>query len=173
MRKSISKKLACLAALALILVGSLNVERAMAYFTAFDTAKGAVGVDLGFTITAAKEDVEDGKKEITITNTGDYDCYVRLKALVGDEYRSGLLYSEPDNAGKWTPGTGDYYYYNDILPAGGTTSQIDVSFVFPEEKPADFNVIIIQECTPVLYDENGIPFADWDVLADVSQSIYQ
>ena len=36
----------------------------------------------------------------------------------------------------------------------------------------DFNVIVIQECTAVLYDENGNPYADWDRIADSSEDVW-
>ena len=59
-----------------------------------------------------------------------------------------------------------------MLSPEETTTQINVSFVFPEEKFERFNVIIIQECTPVLYEADGTPYADWNNKADVSQSVY-
>lgn len=170
MKKNMNKKTICLAAAAFVLVASLTIGNALAYFTAFDAAQGGLGIDLGFTETVPNEKVVDGKKEITLTNTGDYDCYVRLKALTGDKYKDSLLYSGDS---KWAPGADGYYYYSDIVAPGGTTSQIDVSFSFPTEEPSDFNVIIVQECTQVLYDESGNAYADWDAVADVSQSIYE
>ena len=33
----------------------------------------------------------------------------------------------------------------------------------------DFNVIVVQECTAVLYDENGQPYYDWSILADTGE----
>ena len=36
----------------------------------------------------------------------------------------------------------------------------------------DFNVIVVQECTAVLYDENGNPYADWNRIADSSEDVY-
>lgn len=162
-----------LALTALVLTMSIGIGSAMAYFTTYAIAKGGIEIDLGFTQTLPEEEVVNGKKEITLKNIGDYDCYVRLKALTGNAYKDGIAYSEPNNAGKWTPGADEYYYYSEIVPAKGSTSQIDVSFTFPTVEPADFNVIIIQECTPVLYDANGNPYADWSVKADVSQSIYE
>ena len=172
MRLKELKKSTCLAAAALILTAGLMVGETMAYFTTYATAEGGVEIDLGFTDTDIDENVVNGKKEIVLKNTGDYDCYVRLKALTGDAYQGSLKYQEADGAGKWTPGADGYYYYSDIVEAGGSTSRIDVSFSFPEEEPKDFNVIIIQECTPVLYDEAGEPYADWEKTADVSQSYY-
>ena len=130
-------------------------------------------LDLGFTDTDIEEKVIDGKKQLQLENTGDYDCYVRLKALTGDAYKDNIQYFEPDSAGKWTPGEDGYYYYSDIVAPKGLTSQLDVGFTFPTKEPTDFNIIIIQECTPVLYDEDGNPYADWNEIADVSQSIYQ
>lgn len=166
-------KTICLAAAAVTLTASLTVGTAMAYFTTYAVAEGGVTLDLGFTETVPNEEVVNGKKEIQIENTGDYDCYVRLKALTGDAYKDDITYSEPDQAGKWTPGADGYYYYSDIVAAGELTSQIDVAFVLREENPVDFNVIIIQECTPVLYDASGNPYADWNEVADVSQSVYE
>lgn len=168
-------KTICLAAAGLILTSGLIVESAMAYFTTYAVAEGGMTLDLGFTETVPEETVVDGRKEILIENTGDYDCYVRIKALTGDAYKDSIVYSEPDGAGKWTPGpdADGYYYFNDIVKAGSKTTQINVGFSFPEKEPTDFNVIIIQESTPVLYDESGAPYADWNEVADVSQSVYQ
>lgn len=172
MKKKRNKWNICLVLAALLLVLGLSVESALAYFTAFDTAEGGVKLSLGFTETIPEEevDVENGKKEIVLENTGDYDCYVRLIALTGDKYKESLRYSGDS---KWTPGEEGYYYYSDILAPGEKTAQIDVSFSFPEEEPADFNVIIIQENTPVLYDAEGNPYPDWDVKADISESVYE
>ena len=158
---------------ALVLTMSIGIGSAMAYFTTYAIANGEVEVDLGFTQTIPEEKVVDGKKEIVLKNIGDYDCYVRLKALTGNVYKDSIVYSEPNGTGKWTPGADGYYYYSDIVEPKGSSTQIDVSFAFPEIEPADFNVIIIQECTPVLYDADGNPYADWSVTADVSHSIYK
>ena len=161
-------KTICLAAVVLTLVGGIAVENAMAYFTTYVTAKGGYTMELGFTRTEIEEEVEYGKKIITLTNTGDYDCYARLKALTGDVYKESLLYSEPSGAGKWTPGSEGYYYYSDIVVPSGVTTELEVKFAFPEgKKPTNFNVIIIQECTPVLYDEYGKRIVTFNGYLDV------
>ena len=164
--KKINRKSICLTVAALLLVGGLTVGSAMAYFTAFDTAAGAVELDLGFTETIPNEVVENRTKTITITNNGNYDCYVRLKALTGDKYDGCLEYSGEN----WS-NDGDYYYYSEILVPGAVTSEIviDINDAF-DLADSDFNVIIIQECTPVLYDTEGNPKADWDVTAIVNEN---
>ena len=174
MKNKWSKKTICLVLTALVLVAGLGVGSAMAYFTTYAMAKGSEAVVLKFGDTEIDEDVVAGQKQIVLKNTGDGACYVRLKALTGDKYKDSLVYSEPDNAGKWTPGADGYYYFSDIVVPKGTSTELEVKFAFPaEEEPTDFNVIIIQECTPVLYDENGNPYADWSVTADVTQSVYK
>ena len=173
MKKNTVKTI-CLTAAALILVTAVTIGSAMAYFTTYVTAKGGYVVELGFTKTEIEEEVEYGEKIIALTNTGDFDCYVRMKALTGDAYKDSLVYSEPENAGRWTPGADGFYYYSDIVAPSETTSELVVRFSFPAgNEPIDFNVIIIQECTPVLYDESGNPYADWSVVADVSETIYK
>lgn len=170
MKKNMTKTI-CLAAAALLLTLGMTVGTAMAYFTTYAAADGGVTLDLGFTKTTIDEDVVNEKKEIVLKNTGDFDCYVRLKVLVGDAHKSEITYEEPGKEGKWAPGVEGYYYYSDILVPGGETTQLDVGFDLPDGKSEAFNVIIIQENTPVLYDDNGDPYADWSVKADVSQSI--
>lgn len=170
MRNKWNKRFVCLVAAAVVLAGSLSIGEAIAYFTAFDTVSGEVKLELGFTEARLNEEVTEGKKEITLTNIGVQDCYVRIKALAGAKIKDKLTYAGDD---RWTQGTDGYYYYSDILPAGGTTTQIDVSFAYPEDGQDTFNVIIIQESAPVFYDEAGAPYADWDAEAEITRTIQE
>ena len=170
------KRSICLTAVAVTLLVSLTVGTAMAYFTTYATAEGGVQMELDFTKTDIDENVVDGKKEIKVTNTGDFSCYVRVKALAGDAHT--LAYEEPvaDGASsKWTPNPDGYYYYADVLEPGASTTLLNVLFELPTDadEPADFNVIIIQENTPVLYGEDGTPYANWSKVADVNQTEYK
>lgn len=158
MRK-LHKKPLIMAAATLALTGTLAVGSAMAYFTTYSTAGGGVTMNMGFTETIPNEEVDENGKHITITNTGDYDCFVRVKAFAPVE----LTYNAPD--GGWTDGGDGYWYYNEVLPAGETTShELNITYKFPsgDEKPEEFNIVVIEECTPVLYQEDGTPYADWN-----------
>lgn len=165
MKKLMKNKTICLAIAALALAGSLTVGSTLAYFTAFDTAAGAVPLELGFTETVPNETVENQAKTITIENKGNYDCYVRLKALTGDKYAGCLKYAGTN----WSEGEDGYWYYSEILTPGASTEAIvvDISEAFAKAD-TDFNVIIVQECTPVLYDAEEQPYADWNVVADIA-----
>ena len=123
MKKKFNKKSLCLAAAALALTAGLSVNSAMAYFTTYATAAGGVTISLGSTTTIPEETVSDWTKHIVIKNTGDFECYVRVKVFAGDKYQDGLKYQGSE---KWSPGEEDYYYYSDIVPAGGETEELQV-----------------------------------------------
>ena len=158
MKKKFSKKSLCLAAAALALTAGLSVNSAMAYFTTYATAAGGVTISLGSTTTVPEETVSDWTKHIVIKNTGDFECYVRVKVFAGDKYQDGLKYQGSE---KLSPGEGDYYYYSDVVPAGGETEELQVK-IDSKDSEEEFNVIVAQECTPVLYDDQGNPYADWN-----------
>lgn len=171
MKKQWKTKTLGLAAAAIVLVGSASVHEAMAYFTTYVTAKGGyqITVDSDSTI---EEEVKDMTKHITISNTGDSDCYVRVKLFSGSNVK--ISYSgATDASGKayWSKGDDDYWYYKDIVPAGGKTEQLLAKITLPQDYTDDFDVIVIQECTPVLYNSDGSPYADWDRILDTKTDI--
>lgn len=166
MRK-INKKSLCLAAAALTLTAGISAGTAMAYFTTYTEASGGVTLNMGFSETIPKEDFSNWTKHVSVENTGDYDCYVRAKALAGSKYQDGLQYSDSD--GKWTPGEDGYYYYSDLIAPGESTSVLDIR-IDSKESDASFNVVVVQESTKVLYNENNEPYADWTQIADTSET---
>ena len=166
MRKK-KKKSLCLAAAALTLTAGISAGTAMAYFTTYTEASGGVTLNMGFSETIPKEDFSNWTKHVSVENTGDYDCYVRVKALAGSKYQDGLQYSDSD--GKWTPGEDGYYYYSDPIAPGESTSVLDIR-IDSKESDASFNVVVVQESTKVLYNENNEPYADWTQIADTSET---
>mgnify|MGYP007083088053 FL=1 len=166
MRK-INKKSLCLAAAALTLTAGISAGTAMAYFTTYTEASGGVTLNMGFSETIPKEDFSNWTKHVSVENTGDYDCYIRVKALAGSKYQDGLQYSDSD--GKWTPGEDGYYYYSDLIAPGESTSVLDIR-IDSKESDASFNVVVVQESTKVLNNENNEPYADWTQIADTSET---
>ena len=166
MRK-INKKSLCLAAAALTLTAGISAGTAMAYFTTYTEASGGVTLNMGFSETIPKEDFSNWTKHVSVENTGDYDCYVRVKALAGSKYQDGLQYSDSD--GKWTPGEAGDYYYSDPLAPGESTAGLDIR-IDSKESDASFNVVVVQESTKVLYNESNEPYADWTQIADTSET---
>ncbi len=152
-----------LAAAAVMLVLSAAIGSAWGYFTTFVEVRGGHTLKLG-SRTEIDEEFSDWTKRVSISSKPDsVPVYIRAKAFCGSEYQ--LTYSDKNK--KWTEGEDGYYYYSDILYGGQTADELLVKI---ENIPADadvkdsdnFNVVVIYESTPVLYDKDGQPYADWD-----------
>lgn len=59
----------------------------------------------------------------------------------------------------WSSGKDGYWYYSNPVAPKDKTASLLVQITLPE----DFNVEIVKECTPVLHDENGNPYAGWNL----------
>lgn len=171
------KKNMFLLALCLVLLLVPAVDGAWAYFTTYTQARGGHPLVLGEK-TEIKEEFSAWTKHISIENTGDRGAvFVRARAFCDSDYT--LIYS--DKSGKWSDGKDGFWYYSDIVNAGEATEELLVKIdgvpVGEDGKPVDkdgkpledgaqFNVIVIYECTPVLYNEEGNPYADWNLKLD-------
>lgn len=185
MKNSRISKTALVAA-AVTLTASLSVGSALAYFTTYCRAEGSYEMSMGFPVTEITERVDKGKF-VTIENTSAYDCYVRVKVFAPKDIMETITIksgnaSEPETvaAGEWIqfPNMGewddDYWYFNSILGPGRTTPELKISYELPgeedEDRPNEINIVVVHECTPVLYDEDGNPYADWENIAAVGES---
>lgn len=153
------KKSIFLLALSIALILATSINSALAYFTTYVQAKGGYIIHLGG--TDIEEEFSNWTKRVVITNDPNgQPVYVRARAFAGNTYT--LLY---DGNG-WKDGGDGYYYYDKILLAGVETSELSVRIddVLTGDAVAEgdhFNVIVIYETTPVQYDANGKPYANW------------
>lgn len=163
-----AKRVAIIAA-ALVVVVALGttVGVTSAYFTTYAAAKGSIPISLKEK-TEITESFGSWTKHVTITNDGadgaSREVFVRVKAFGPSTYP--LVYSGSD---EWVPEDDGYYYYSQPLDPGQATSQLDVRITdVPESESAEvgsnFNVVVVYETMPVLYDENGKAYADWSVI---------
>lgn len=171
MKKYIQTKTCWLTAAAVVLVLCLSAREAMAYFTTYVKAEGGYEITLG-NETEVQENVKDMTKEITISNTGATDCYVRVKVFCGSQLEIEYAGAVDDQGNAyWTKGDDGYWYYRDILPVHGQSEVLQAKIRLPEEYTDSFNVIVVQECTSVRYKEDGTPYADWEAKADTKTDI--
>jgi hypothetical protein len=156
-----SKKITLLAAAALVLVLGVSVGTAMAYFTTYATAKGGVPVTLGAE-TTIHEEYGDWEKTISIENTGEVPVFVRAQVIAGSQITVTVEGTD------WSFGDDGYWYYSEALPVGGKTANL-VASIDKGDVESSFNVVVVQECTPVMYDANGKAVtaenADWSMKA--------
>ena len=160
------KKTIVLAALAAVLTLEAAAGSAWAYFTTYTEARGGYPIELEDTTTIREEFSAWTKHVVVASEKDSRPVYVRVKALNGSEYT--LTYT--DTCGKWTPGSDGYYYYSDIVNGGEATGGLDIKIGnVPEsvEDGSSFNIVVVYETTPVRYDENGKPYADWNATLDI------
>lgn len=171
-----SWRTAAAAAAALALVSMAAIGSAKAYFTTYATARGGHEITLA-PVTEVTERFADWTKHISLRNTGDAECFARVRVFAGTAY--GLEYKGSEG---WRQGTDGYWYYDRILPAGGETGVLDVEIKLPEVTDEfgnrlayteNFNVVVIQECTAVLYREDGTAYADWDDVLESGEDRYE
>lgn len=169
------KKTLAMSAAALGLLAGLTVESSMAYFTTYVSAGGSHQITLGAE-SEIIEDVSDMTKHINLRNDSEQnECFVRLKVFYGDGIT--VEYIDVEQTGKWALNESDgYWYYNQVLAPGELTSKLDVKIdttglIKDKENMTEgqmaeyikdkFNVVVIQECTPARYGDDGEPYADW------------
>lgn len=175
------KNICAMSAVALGLLAVPAIEDAAAYFTTYVSAGGSQVVNLEAK-TEIREDVSEMTKHVTIRNTSSKgDCFVRVKVFHGDDisvdYANVPEVINGEKNENWYDGGNGYWYYKPALPTGKETTMLDVSIdtsrlvkpgteadAVPEYIKDQFNVIVIQECTPVIYGENGEEYADWNTV---------
>ncbi len=172
MKRILKQKIFWLTAAALLMLGCAGLSGAMAYFTTHVAAKGGYPITIGAE-TSVEEEVEDMTKHIVLVNTGENDCYVRVKVFCGSRFTINYSTATDDKSEPyWNHNESDgYWYYRDIVPAGEKTEELLAKIEVPEEFTESFDIVVIQECTPVLYEEDGTPYADWENRIDTRTDI--
>lgn len=138
----------------------MQAKPSLAYFTTYASAKGGYELQAG-TETEIQEEIDNLDKHIRIENTGEADCFVRVKVFAG----SVTDISYTSESGNWQMGEGGYWYYGKILAPGEMSEELTASIQVPEgmeDRMDSFDVIVVQECVPVSYREDGTPYADWN-----------
>jgi len=135
MKKINKKTLALLIAAALLL--TITVSGTVAYLVDSTGAVKNVFEPGYVTPTINEPGWEDGKLEksnVSITNSGNVDAYIRAMIVVTWQDGSGNVYPIPPQAGDYTLTTGDgwtkngdFYYYNAKVPAGESTGNLITS----------------------------------------------
>ena len=170
------RKIPVIAALACALLVSANAVPAFAYFT--DTSAANGGLTLGIVPkTDISEKYATGTKHVVITNdeTATSPVFVRARVFASDAFSTsigGSNWSGPDAQG--------WYEYANPVEAGGATDELTVSITFPPVSSDqdvsgaqigdNYNIVIIYESTPVLYDEAGDAYADWEFILDSGEA---
>ena len=164
--KSKWKVLAVVAVIAVLLAA---IGSGMAYFTTYARTDGQRPVSLG---TEIEETITDWAKHVVIkADQNSFPVYVRAKAFADSRFAVSYTPSEG-----WKDGGDGFYYYEKILYAGESTTELLVQIPkeevkkIPEEelKGFEFNVVVVYECTKAIDDEGNIIEPNWEQPIDLS-----
>ena len=177
-----------LAAAGVALVLTASVPSALAYFTTYVSAKGEKEVVLKDRTTIDEPEFSNFMKTVKITADEDSEpVFVRARAYKPEDI--GILYV--DDSGTWRYDNDGWCYYADPISKGKSAEEFNIKIGTLNEnespmditgltvigkEPADgtlynipgtgkdgdnFNVVVVYEYTPVLYDDDGNAYADW------------
>ena len=133
-RLGFGRQVLLLAALAVIAMGV--VGGTVAYLVT-KTTPVVNTFEPGYVKCVINEDFNDGdtvKENVTVTNTGNVDAFIRAAIIVTWKSGNDIVATVPENDidykitglennTKWTK-VGDYYYYNEKVSPGETTSNL-------------------------------------------------
>lgn len=164
--RNLTIALTVLAAGLVLLVG---VHASIAYFTTYAESEGGKEIHFGHS-EELQEVVTDLSKAITITNKeNSQPVFVRARAFSGNAYTLTV-----SGAG-WSAGNDGWYYYQDPLDAGESTSVLNaVLSGIPEEdlqEGTQVNVAVVYESTLAIYEyqeatDSYRVYADWANIQD-------
>ena len=161
MRERKGKSLIALLAVLVLLVSTVGIT--VAYFSDRDATAGALTISLT-PDTTIHEGTSDEQKDVTIENTGDTDVVVRVQ-LFGPE---GMVVTPGDG---WVQSTDGWYYYNEVLAAGGETKtaiNAKIEFTGTDEEIArqkaelgdNYQITVIHEASVATYAGDAVDTPD-------------
>lgn len=151
MKRSMNKKILAIAAILLVLVTAVGV--AGAFFSDYDHGVGQATINIGGQ-TTIDENVQGAQKTISIHNNGGGEVFVRV-AIYGPEDKGMTV-----TAGEGWSKSGDFWYYQNVLPASGDASHTspivaDISGVPVTVDLSELDIIVTHQSVPAVYDAEG------------------
>lgn len=117
--------LAILGVVAALLVGSMSLGRAWAYFTDTTSATGGIAIKVAPS-TDISETFGAGAKHVVITNDEDsVPVYVRVRVDANAESLGGV------SGTGWADGGDGWWYYGIVVDPAGATDELQVGITFP------------------------------------------
>lgn len=170
MKALLKKKSILIAAIAVLLIGT-GVAATLAYLSS-KTPVLTNTFKVGNVTTEIEEPFEqitntEFKKEPSVKNIGENDCYVRARVLASPEEALSLT----GFSSNWTLKDDGFYYYNAVLPSGGQTDAIFKKVEVTDTSIDGFEVTVYQEAVQIkVYAQDGTFTEDPDTIWNCYES---
>lgn len=169
-----------LLALALVMLIGATIRPAVSYFTSYVHAVGATKIFLGdSTVIKEEYDEKTATKSLVVENLPDSEADRQLTMFVRAQGFAGGAF-DLDYAGEgWTstPDSEGFYYYMSALEPGQVTTPLDVTIKIPKDAQTDewvpFEVTVVYEAVPVMYEADGKTLKAYDDPEVWSQKVIQ
>ena len=117
-----NKRRLLLALLAVIMVLSVSIGPALAYFSTYTVAEGKKPIKVVPDTTIDEDVANETQKSVTVTNAGNAPCFVRATAFAPTGVTLGTAggngWSAQDGEGFWV--------YGEVLMPGETTAELEI-----------------------------------------------
>lgn len=156
MKRSYLTKRFGLAVAACALCIAAGVGTTFAYYTDATMAIGTLPYAADDPKTEIKEEVDPAGKDISLTNTSDAPCVVRVKLYFAEANADISIYGKANaNWGFENEDASGWIYYNEILWPDETTSVLRADITSQDKTKAldNFAVNVVAQCVPVTWHE--------------------
>lgn len=162
------------AALAVSLCAAVGVGTTFAYYTDATSAVGSLPYRAGtFTPSSdIQESLEGTNKTISVVNTGGAPILVRMKVLYA---QSNATVTVGSVGAGWHRGDDGWFYYDQPLWNQGDATTALVAAVEPltgDNVMSEFNVTVIQQCAPVVWDQAQPASTEGEQAAEADKGSY-
>lgn len=154
-----NKRRLLLALLAVIMVLSVSIGSALAYFSTYTVAEGKKPIKVVPDTTITEDVANETQKVVTVTNAGNAPCFVRATAFAP----TGVTLGTTGGNGWSAQNSEGFWVYGEVLMPGETTAElvIPISGIPAAANEGDaLNIAVVYESTTAIW-RNGQYVADW------------
>lgn len=154
-----NKRRLLLALLAVIMVLSVSIGPALAYFSTYTVAEGKKPIKVVPDTTIDEDVANETQKVVTVTNAGNAPCFVRATAFAP----TGVTLGTAGGNGWEAQNSEGFWVYTAVLMPGESTGmlEIPISGIPATANEGDsLNIAVVYESTTAIW-RNGAYVADW------------
>ena len=148
-----NKRRLLLALLAVIMVLSVSIGPALAYFSTYTVAEGKKPIKVVPDTTIDEDVANETQKSVTVTNAGNAPCFVRAKAFAPASVTLGTA-----GGNGWSAQNGEgFWVYGEVLMPGESTGKlvIPISGIPAAANEGDsLNIAVVYESTTAIWNDS-------------------
>lgn len=151
------KKIVLIFALLLVQFVVLVPNKSLAYFYSYVEGSGIVQINYAEPKTKLVKRESNKLKKITMENTNDIPCFVRVKIILPSKRTCNV--KSVNNT--WEDRGDGYWYYKEVLNDNRKVTD-ELIIEITDNSGKKFNYVVIAENCRAIYDDYNVLIADWN-----------